>query len=39
MFLHPDAVIAEDVLVGAGTVVMAGKVINSRTVIWKGNIT
>lgn len=38
MFLHPDAVIAEDVLVGAGTVVMAGTVINSRTVIGKGCI-
>ena len=35
---HPDAVLAEDVIIGAGTVVMAGAVINPGTVIGKGCI-
>ena len=36
--IHPDAVIAEDVAIGAGTVVMAGAVINSGARIGKGCI-
>lgn len=36
--IHPDAVIAEDVVMGAGTVVMAGAVINPGTHIGKGCI-
>lgn len=36
--IHPDAVIAEDVVIGKGSVVMAGAVINSGTVIGKGCI-
>ena len=36
--IHPDAVIADGVLIGAGTVVMAGTVINPDTVIGKGCI-
>lgn len=36
--IHPDAVIANDVSIGAGTVVMAGTVINPGTVIGKGCI-
>lgn len=38
MLIHPDAVIAEDVVIGSGTVVMAGVVINPGTVIGKGCI-
>lgn len=36
--VHPDAVVGEDVEIGAGTVVMAGAVINSGTVIGAGCI-
>lgn len=36
--IHPDAVIAEDVLIGGGTVVMAGAVINPGVKIGKGCI-
>lgn len=36
--IHPDAVIAEDVEIGAGTVVMAGAVINPGAKIGKGCI-
>lgn len=36
--IHPNAVIAEDVLIGEGTVVMAGAVVNSGSVIGKGSI-
>ena len=36
--IHPDAVIAEDVEIGAGTVVMAGAVINPGVGIGKGCI-
>lgn len=36
--VHPDAVIAEDVLIGAGTVVMAGAIINPATSIGDGCI-
>lgn len=36
--IHPDAVIAEDVLIGKGTVVMAGAVVNSDSIIGKGCI-
>ena len=36
--IHPDAVIAEDVEIGAGTVVMAGAVINPGVRIGKGCI-
>jgi len=36
--IHPDAVVAEDVVIGAGTVVMAGAVINPGTHIGKGCI-
>lgn len=36
--IHPDAVIAEDVWIGEGTVVMAGAVINPCTTIGKGCI-
>lgn len=36
--IHTDAVIAEDVAIGAGTVVMAGAVINSGARIGKGCI-
>ncbi len=36
--IHPAAVIAHDVSVGVGTVIMAGAVINSGTVIGKGCI-
>lgn len=36
--IHPDAVIAEDVEIGKGTVVMAGAVINSGVRIGKGCI-
>ena len=36
--IHPKAVIAEDVTVGRGTVIMAGTVINAGTKIGKGCI-
>lgn len=36
--IHPDAVIAEDVVIGKGTVVMAGAVINPGVRIGKGCI-
>lgn len=36
--IHPDAVIAEDVAIGVGTVVMAGAVINPGVRIGKGCI-
>jgi len=36
--IHPDAVIADDVKIGNGTVVMAGAVINPGTVIGDGCI-
>lgn len=36
--IHPDAVVAKDVVIGVGTVVMAGAVINSGTYIGKGCI-
>lgn len=36
--IHPDAVIAADVIIGKGTVVMAGAVINSGTKIGNGAI-
>lgn len=36
--IHPDAVVAEDVLIGTGTAVMAGAVINPGTRIGKGCI-
>ena len=38
VLIHPHAVIAEDVKIGAGSVVMAGTVINSGAVIGKGVI-
>lgn len=36
--VHPNAVVAEDAVIGAGTVVMAGAVINPGTRIGKGCI-
>ena len=36
--IHPDAVIAEDVVIGAGTVVMAGAVVNPGVQIGNGCI-
>lgn len=36
--IHPDAVIAEDVVIGVGTVVMAGAVVNSGVQIGNGCI-
>lgn len=36
--IHPDAVIAEDVVIGVGTVVMAGSVVNSGVQIGNGCI-
>ena len=36
--VHPDAVVAEDVKIGEGTVVMAGAVINPSATIGKGCI-
>lgn len=36
--IHPDAVVAENVAIGAGTVVMAGSVINPGVSIGKGCI-
>lgn len=38
VLIHPDAVLAEDVLVGKGTVIMAGVVINSCSMIGRGCI-
>lgn len=38
VLLHPAAVVADDVRIGAGTVVMAGSVINPGAVIGKGCI-
>lgn len=38
VLVHPDAVIADRVIVGAGTVVMAGAVINPGTIIGRGCI-
>ena len=36
--IHPDAIIADDVVIGEGSVVMAGAVINSGTKIGRGVI-
>lgn len=36
--IHPNAVVADDVIIGKGSVVMAGTVINSGAVIGKGVI-
>ena len=36
--IHPDAVVAEDIVIGTGTVVMAGTVINPGARIGKGCI-
>ena len=36
--IHPDAVIAENVVIGVGTIVMAGAVINTGTVVGRGCI-
>lgn len=36
--IHPNAVIADDVVIGSGTVIMAGAVVNPATVIGKGCI-
>lgn len=36
--IHPDAVVADDVVIGKGTVVMAGAVINPGTHLGKGCI-
>lgn len=36
--IHPDAVIAEDVIIGEGSVVMAGVVLNTGTKVGKGCI-
>lgn len=38
ILIHPNAVIADDVTIGRGTVVMAGVVINSGSTIGKGVI-
>ncbi len=38
VLIHPDAVIGENVIIGKGTVVMAGVVINSDSSIGKGCI-
>ncbi len=38
VLIHPDAVLADGVNVGEGTVIMAGSVVNSGTVIGKGCI-
>lgn len=38
VLIHPDAVLAEDVLIGKGTVIMAGVVINPCSVIGRGCI-
>lgn len=36
--IHPNAVVADDVAIGSGTVIMAGAVINVGTIIGKGCI-
>ena len=36
--IHPNAVVADDVTIGVGTVIMAGAVVNPATVIGKGCI-
>lgn len=36
--IHPKAVVAENVLIGEGTVIMAGAVVNPNTIIGKGCI-
>ena len=38
VLIHPDAVVAEDVTIGSGTVVMAGMVINPGSMIGRGCI-
>lgn len=38
VLIHPNAVVAEDVKIGRGTVVMAGAIINPATVIGNGCI-
>lgn len=38
ILIHPNAVVADNVTIGKGTVVMAGAVINSETVIGEGCI-
>lgn len=38
VLIHPNAVLAEDILIGKGTVIMAGAVINPCSVIGKGCI-
>ena len=38
ILIHPDAVVAEDIVIGTGTVVMAGTVINPGARIGKGCI-
>lgn len=38
VLIHPDAVIAEDTLIGKGTVIMAGAVINPGSAIGRGCI-
>ena len=38
VLIHPNAVIADDVVIGEGTAVMAGAVINSNVVVGKGCI-
>lgn len=38
VLIHPSAVVAEDVKIGAGSVIMAGAVINTGSVIGKGCI-
>lgn len=38
ILIHPNAIVADDVIIGKGTVIMAGTVINSGTVIGKGCI-
>lgn len=38
VLIHPHAVIADDVIIGKGTVIMAGTIVNSDVVIGKGCI-
>ena len=38
VLIHPNAIIAEDVKIGAGTIVMAGAVVNPGAIIGKGAI-
>lgn len=38
VLIHPHAVVAEDVIIGKGTVIMAGAIVNSDAVIGKGCI-